>query len=57
MTPFVDDYGSDQRFIELPNGSLAALHSCYDLFGTADIGSAGGARRAAIKALIIRAAV
>ena len=51
MTPFVDDYASDQRFIELSNGSLAALHSCYDLFGTADIGSGGGARRAAIKAL------
>lgn len=51
MTPVVDDYRSAHRFIELPNGSLAGLHSCYDLFGTADIGSAGGARRAAIRVL------
>ena len=51
MTPFVDDYRSSERFVELPNGSLAALHSCYDLFGTADIGSVGGARRAAIRVL------
>jgi predicted amidohydrolase len=51
MTPFADDYRSIERFVDLPNGSLAALHSCYDLFGTADHGSGGGARRAAIKAL------
>ena len=51
MTPFVDDYRSSERFVDLPNGSLAALHSCYDLFGTADIPSGGGARRAAIKVL------
>jgi predicted amidohydrolase len=51
MTPVVDDYRSAHRFIELPNGSLAGLHSCYDLFGTADIGSARGARRAAIRVL------
>jgi predicted amidohydrolase len=51
MTPIVEDYRSVHRFIELPNGSLAGLHSCYDLFGTADIGSAGGARRAAIRVL------
>jgi predicted amidohydrolase len=51
MTPFADDYRSGERFVELPNGSLAALHSCYDLFGTADHGSGGGARRSAIKVL------
>jgi hypothetical protein len=51
MTPFADDYRSSKRFVDLPNGSLAALHSCYDLFGTADIGSVGGARRAAIRVL------
>lgn len=51
MRPFIDDYRSSNRFVDLPNGSLAALHSCYDLFGTADIGSGGGTRRAAIKAL------
>jgi predicted amidohydrolase len=51
MTPFADDYRSGERFVNLPNGSLAALHSCYDLFGTADHGSGGGARRSAIKVL------
>jgi predicted amidohydrolase len=51
MTPFTDDYRSGERFVDLPNGGLAALHSCYDLFGTADHGSHGGARRSAIKVL------
>jgi len=51
MTPFVDDYRSSARFIELPNGSLAGLHSCYDLFGTADVGGGGSGRRTAIRAL------
>jgi len=51
MTPFADDYRSSERFVDLPNGSLAALHSCYDLFGTADHGSGGGARRSAIRVL------
>jgi hypothetical protein len=51
MRPFADDYRSAHRFIDLPNGSVAALHSCYDLFGTADVGSAGIVRRAAIKVL------
>jgi predicted amidohydrolase len=51
MTPFADDYRSSERFVGLPNGSVAALHSCYDLFGTADHGSGGGARRSAIKVL------
>ena len=36
----LDDYSSPKRFIDLPNGSTAALNSCYDLFGTADIGTA-----------------
>lgn len=49
MTPYSADYASEARFVKLSNGSLAALHSCYDLFGTADIGSAGDARRAAIR--------
>jgi hypothetical protein len=51
MSPFVDDFRSAKRFIDLPNGSLALLHSCYDLFGTADIGTGSNARRAAIRAL------
>lgn len=51
MSAFVDDYRSTKRFIELPNGSVALLNSCYDIFGTADIGSGSGGRRAAIRAL------
>ena len=55
MTPFADDYRSSERFVDLPNGSLAALHSCYDLFGTADHGSDGSARRTAIKSFATKA--
>jgi hypothetical protein len=51
MSPIADDYRSVQRFVELPNGSIAALHSCYDLFGTADIGTGTGTRRSAIRTL------
>ena len=51
MSPFIDDYRSAERFIDLPNGSKALLNSCYDLFGTADTGNGSGARRAAIRAL------
>lgn len=51
MSAFVDDYRSTKRFIDLPNGSIALLNSCYDLFGTADIGSGSSGRRAAIRAL------
>lgn len=51
MSPFVDDYRSTKRFIDLPNGSVALLNSCYDMFGTADIGGFSGGRRAAIRAL------
>lgn len=51
MSPIADDYSSPQRFVDLPNGSIAALHSCYDLFGTADIGTGTGTRRSAIRTL------
>ena len=51
MSAFVDDYRSTKRFIDLPNGSVALLNSCYDMFGTADIGSGSSGRRAAIRAL------
>jgi hypothetical protein len=51
MSPVADDYRSSKRFIELANGSIAALHSCYDLFGTADIGTGTGTRRSAIRTL------
>lgn len=51
MSPVADDYRSSKRFVELANGSIAALHSCYDLFGTADIGTGTGTRRSAIRTL------
>jgi predicted amidohydrolase len=51
MSPCLDDYRAKERFVSLPNGSLALLNSCYDLFGTADVGMAGGARRLAIRAV------
>lgn len=51
MSPVTSDYSSSERFVDLPNGSIAALHSCYDLFGTADIGTGTAARRASIRAL------
>lgn len=51
MSPVTNDYSSSERFIDLPNGSIGALHSCYDLFGTADIGTGTGTRRAAIRTL------
>lgn len=51
MSAVVDDYSSSQRFIDLANGSIAALHACYDLFGTADLGTIGSTRRAAIRTM------
>lgn len=51
MSPCVDDYSADERFISLPNGSVAMLNSCYDLFGAADTATGGDARRLAIRAL------
>lgn len=51
MSPVMSDYNASERFVDLPNGSIAALHSCYDLFGTADIGTGTGTRRSAIRTL------
>lgn len=51
MSPVTQDYSSSERFVDLPNGSVAALHSCYDLFGSADIGTGTGTRRSAIRTL------
>lgn len=51
MSPVATDYSSPNRFIELANGSTAALHACYDLFGTADLGTSADTRRAAIRTL------
>jgi hypothetical protein len=55
MSPCLDDFSSKQRFVTLPNGSLALLNSCYDLFGAADGTTGGGSRRLAIRALRLRA--
>lgn len=51
MSPCVADYSAEERFISLPNGSVAMLNSCYDLFGAADTARGGDARRLAIRAL------
>lgn len=51
MSPVIDDYSSPHRFVTLTNGSVAALHACYDLFGTADLGTGGDTRRAAIRTM------
>jgi predicted amidohydrolase len=51
MSPVLDDFRSEERFVALPNGSLALLNSCYDLFGTADLATGRLARRAIIRAL------
>ncbi len=51
MSPVMNDYNASERFVDLPNGSIAALHSCYDLFGTADIGTGTATRRSAIRTL------
>lgn len=51
MSPCIDDYTSKKRFVSLPNGSVAMLNSCYDLFGAADTARGSDARRLAIRAL------
>ena len=53
LSPFVADYSSPHRFVELPNGSTALLSACYDLFGVADIGADSAARRLAIRRLLL----
>ncbi len=52
VSPYVEDFASTRRFIGLANGSLAALHSCYDLFGTADLEGGSASRRSAIRRLL-----
>lgn len=54
ISPFVDDYSSPKRLLQLSNGSTALLSACYDLFGAADIGIVSGSRRQAIRRLITR---
>lgn len=54
ISPFVDEYSSPKRLLQLANGSTALLSACYDLFGAADIGVDGGSRRQAIRRLITR---
>lgn len=51
MSPVLEDFRSEERFVALPNGSVALLNSCYDLFGTADLATGRLARRAIIRAL------
>jgi hypothetical protein len=53
ITPFIPDYSSPHRLLRLANGSTAALNSCYDLLGIADIGSGAVARRLAIRRLLL----
>lgn len=51
MSPCLDDFSAKERFIALPNGSVALLNSCYDMFGAADAFSSSSTRRTAIRAL------
>jgi hypothetical protein len=51
MSPCLDDFAAKERFVALPNGSVALLNSCYDMFGAADAFSSFSARRSAIRAV------
>jgi len=53
ITPFVADYSSAHRFLDLANGSVALLSACYDLFGVGDIATDTAARRLAIRRLYL----
>jgi hypothetical protein len=54
ITPYIGDYSSPQRLINLANGGGALLSACYDLFGAADFGSEGTSRRNAIRRLLTK---
>lgn|GEM_PF-763017 len=54
ISPFMDEYSSSKRLLQLPNGSTALLSACYDLFGAADIGIDSASRRQAIRRLVTR---
>lgn len=53
VSPLVDDFSSQRRFLTLANGSLASANACYDLFGLADKGDSSS-RRAAIRRLLTK---
>jgi hypothetical protein len=52
ISPYEGDYRSANRFIDLPNGSVAVLNACYDAFGTADTGTGTNTRRHAIRRIL-----
>lgn len=54
VSPFADDYASPHRLLPLANGSLAALNSCYDLFGVADLEGGSAGRRTAIRRILTK---
>lgn len=54
VSPFTGDYTSPHRFLTLVNGSVAALHACYDLFGTADLERGSDSRRSAVRRILTR---
>lgn len=55
IVPNVDDYGSDQRFVDLPSGRRALLCTCYDTFGVAEAVTGPGRRANLIRWLYTKA--
>lgn len=55
IVPNANDYGSDQRFVDLPSGHRALLCACYDAFGVAEAVTGPGRRANLIRWLYTKA--